>query len=33
MYFHESVGYCTLHDKEVTRYNGCYQPSEKVVKK
>lgn len=23
VYFCETVGYCSLHDRDVTRYNGC----------
>ena len=23
VYFAESVGYCPIHDRDVTRYNGC----------
>lgn len=23
IYFAESMGYCSLHDRDVTRYNGC----------
>lgn len=25
IYFSESVGYCPIYDRDVTRYNGCYK--------
>lgn len=30
IYFTECVGYCTLHDRDVTRYNGCRDYQDKL---
>lgn len=30
VYFCETMGYCSLHDRDVTRYNGCNKYQEKT---